>query len=118
MKTNQGYTVKELLYAWKMFKANPDTGFEMRHDWPAPVWTLADWRTWFLSCLDRKINRDDPRASWRKMQPDYQRSLQCDRRTIQDYMTRNLRHTGCWGLLRTPELARRYPHINHQEGED
>lgn len=109
------YTVRELLWAWNKFKAHPDERFLMRHDWPQPAWNLADWRAWFLACLQRKINRDDPRATWRKMQDGYQIDLAHDRQVVDDYYRRHIICPGGRGLLRTKAMQARYPHVNCQE---
>lgn len=113
-----GYTVGELLYAWEQFKANPNTRFELPDVWPPVAWRFDQWQVWFLRCLNAKINRNDPRANWRKMDESYQDGLQCDRVTIENYLFRRIRNTGCHNILRTPELKRKYPHIDHQEKED
>lgn len=37
-----------------------------------------------------------------------------DARTISDYLTKRIRHTGARNLLRTPEMKAKYPHIDNQ----
>lgn len=41
-----------------------------------------------------------------------------DARTISDYLTRRIRHTGSRNLLRTPELKAKYPYIDNQPAMD
>lgn len=118
MGVTAGYTVGQLLHVWEKFKEQPGARYELPDVWPPVAWEFNQWRAWFLRCLNAKINRNDPRQGWRKMDEGYQIGLQCDRRTVEDYLFERIRHTGCYHLLRTPELKRRYPHIDHQERED
>ena len=44
--------------------------------WDQPYWTAAEFRRWFLSCLQRKINAADPRFPLgRKTGEEYQIEL-------------------------------------------
>ncbi len=104
---------RHLLTAARWCKAHPD-GQIATGMWTEPTWSAADFARWFMHCLHEKINRGDTRA-WRKLRPEYQADLTHDARMIADYTRRRVRHTGCQGLLRTPELRRRYPHIDRQE---
>lgn len=102
-----------LLAAARWCKAHPD-GRLATGMWAEPTWRAADFWRWQTQCLCEKINRTDERTG-RKLSPEYQADLAHDARIIADYTRRRIRHSGCHGLLRTPELRRRYPHIDHQE---
>lgn len=82
--------------------------------WEDPDWTTAEFWRWFMRCLHAKINRQDQRT-WRKLSDEYQLAQALDALVIRGYYGHRIRHTGCRGLLRTPELRRRYPHIDRQE---
>ncbi len=110
------HSVGTLLYSYRKFKANPDTGFQVPWAWPHDTWDWPRFRKWFRECLHRKINRDDTRTG-RKHTDQYQRDLAWDRDRVHDYLFRRIRNSGCSGLLRTPELRKRYPHINCQPAE-
>ena len=73
-------------------------------------------RAWFVGRLDEKISSHEGRAG-RKFELCYQTWLERDARNIRDYIGRRIRHTGSWNLLQTPELKRRYPHIDRQAGD-
>ena len=109
--------LSQMLAAYREMKASPDTVYTIPipGDYPEH-WKFAELRRWFMGCLNSKINRDD-RRGWRALQPEYQIDLACDARVVNDYYSRRIRHTGCYGLLRTPELKRRYPHIDRQPSE-
>lgn len=53
----------------------------------------------------------------RKHTDEYQWKLEADRRKINDYLFRRIRHTGSRNFLSTLEMQRRYPHINNQEDD-
>ena len=80
-------------------------------------WTRRDFSRWFTKCLHEKINRQDTRNGWRKMQWQYQSDLANDARTVNDYLCNRRRQSGCSGLLRTPEMRQKYPYINIQREE-
>ncbi len=77
-------------------------------------WTHANFSRWFTACLHAKINRADPRQTWRRMDWQYQSDLANDARQINDFMGKCVRHTGCSGILRTKEMRAKYPYINTQ----
>ena len=115
-ESEAGYftSVPRILAAAAWFREHPD-GTMQTGMWAEPVWLALDFHYWFLRCLNRKIDRDDNRH-WRKLAPDYQDDLRHDARAVNDY-ARRVRNSGCNGLLATPELRRRYPHVNRQERE-
>ena len=115
MKTTKRPTIAGLIQAKRMFAADPAATLKTGL-WDQPYWTSAEFNRYFAECLNRRINRDDPRAAWRKMQPEYQTALALDARRVNEYQQR-IRHTGCRGLLRLPEMQQRYPHINNQTRE-
>lgn len=82
----------------------------MQVDW-CTTWTYADFCKWFADCLNSKINRTDPRATWRKMQSDYQNAQARDARIIKQFYAERVVRSGV-NILTTPELQRRYPQIN------
>lgn len=104
-------TAKQLTETYKDWSQHQER--TMRVDW-CTEWTYADFLKWFRSCLNNKINRNDSRNNWRKMQDDYQYGLVRDAYNIRDY-ARGIRNTGCRNILTTKELQARYPHINTQE---
>lgn len=109
------YSARTLVAAMYAAKADPRLCFPTGC-WPNDRLTATEFRQWFTACLEHKINRALPQLG-RKHDSDYQLDLQCDRRTIDDYTQRRVRNTGCTGMLRTPELRRRYPHINNQPAD-
>ena len=114
LRGRTGYTTaSKLLATAREVKANPaitlSTGI-----WTDPTWTTRDFWHWFYDCLADKINRDDPRANWRKMQDEYQTGQAVDARLVNAYHGSRVRQTGCRNILRTPELARRYPYVHTQ----
>lgn len=115
IRTEGTYTtdLPHLLTAARWCKAHPE-GRLATGIWGNPTWTTTDFWQWFRACLHAKIDRGDTRP-WRKLSSDYQRDLALDARLINDYTGRRIRRTGSRGLLRTPELRRRYPHIDTQE---
>ena len=74
------------------------------------TWTRAQFKAWFLKCLNDKINRNDPRTTWRKLQWEYQAALRHDAVIIADYGKRII-HPGR-NVLSTKELQVRFPHVN------
>ena len=108
-------TARRLLDTMAAAKANPKATIKTGI-WSDPYWTGAQARIWFWARLDDKINRNQPPRG-RKHDAEYQQHLAIDARAINDYYGCRLRHRGCRGLLRTPEMRRRYPHINNQERE-
>lgn len=84
--------------------------------WYDPFWTPEKFFRWFTRCLNNRINREDTRSTWRKMQPDYQSDLHHDAVVIANY-GRRIRHSGR-NLLNLPEMQSRFPHINNQPFEN
>jgi len=107
-------SIRALLDAHAFFTNEP-LGTIPTGDWADHEWGADKFFRWFDGCLHDKINRDDPRNRWRKCQPDYQLGLHVDAMKIRDYTQRRIRNSGCRGLLRTPDLQRRFPHVNQQE---
>jgi len=106
-------TARKLMNAYKMFKANPDTRYQLAGIWPPEDWDFADFRAWFMECLNEKINRNEPKRG-RSDTAEYRSDLAHDVRIIREYKTARIRHTGCRNILRTPEAKRLYPYINTQ----
>jgi hypothetical protein len=109
----QTATVANLKAAKQFYTDNP--GGKLKVDWMTS-WNKARYQEWFMSCLHNKINRTDTRTG-RRLDEEYQKKMQGDGRTINAYYGKRIRHSGCNGLLATPELRARYPHINRQERE-
>lgn len=63
-----------------------------------------------------RINRHLPWRNGRRWQDEAYHAMRTDAIHVNEYQ--RIRHSGCRGLLRTPELQRRYPHINCQEWKD
>lgn len=66
------------------------------------------------SLIDIAINR---KAGIPDLTPEQDKRLADyahDARTISDYLTKRIRHTGARNLLRTPEMKSKYPHIDNQ----
>ena len=105
-------TAKQLLAAHRMFITNPDTVLSTGM-WTDPYWTKEDFHRWFMHCLHAKVNRNDKRT-WHKLDVLYQSQLHCDACVIADYTLRHVRSSGSRGMLRTPELQRRFSYINNQ----
>lgn len=66
------------------------------------------------SLIDIAINR---KAGIPDLTPEQDKRLADyahDARTISDYLTKRIRHTGARNLLRTPEMKAKYPHIDNQ----
>jgi hypothetical protein len=108
-------SVPRLLATARWFREHPD-GSMKTGMWTEPTWLALDFHAWLLRCLHRKIDREDGRT-WRKLDPEYQDLQRRDARAVNDY-ARRVRHYGCSGLLVTPEMRRRYPHVNQQEMEE
>lgn len=108
MKT---YSLPTLLRAYQFAKTVPTAVF--RVDWCTEL-TGREWLKWFREKLHEKINREDKR-NWRKLDREYWRDLRWDARIINEYAKR-IRNPGM-NLLRTPEMRRRYPHVNNQQYE-
>lgn len=64
--------------------------------------------------INRKAGISDPTPEDAQKLADYAH----DARTISDYMTQRIRHTGARNLLRIPELKAKYPHIDNQPAMD
>lgn len=107
------YTVRSLLACHRFMREHEPDADAIQVDYDT-YQTARAWLAWFRVKLHEKINREDPRAGWRKMQDDYQSDLALDRRTIDDYTRRRIINSGCRNILRTPDLRRRYPEINSQ----
>jgi hypothetical protein len=107
------YSTRGLVATMRAVKANPQLRVKTG-EWTRPVLSNSEYRAWFLRCLDTKINRALPQTG-RKLKGDYQQNLRMDVRTVNDYYGRRARSSGSSGMLRTPELRRRYPHVNCQE---
>jgi len=68
-------SLRTILATARAIRVNPEirvkTGL-----WDQPYWTAAEFRRWFLSCLQRKINAADPRFPLgRKAGEEYQIEL-------------------------------------------
>lgn len=107
-------TIPRLISAREFFRLNPDgrlsTGL-----WDDPVWTRATFQRWLLKCIHKKINREMPDVG-RKRTQEYQGHLRRDAGIIRDAMHR-VRRTGT-NILSTPEMKRRYPHIDNPPREE
>jgi hypothetical protein len=112
------YTVSRLLATIRAIDDLPPFARIPAGAWPNKGLYPREWRQWFRACLDQKINRNDPRAGWRKMSREYQVAQWQDRRAVEDYIHRRIRCSGSRGNLRTPEMKRRYPHIDCQALDD
>ena len=108
-------TVKRLLETDRYFKENPN-GRISTGVWDDPEWDAAQFWQWFRECLNDKINREDTRQ-WRNLTPQCQLDLRLDVRAIRQYVQNVARSSGSRGMLRTPELKRRYPNIDNQAME-
>lgn len=107
-------TLETILGTANFFKGSPG-GRIKTGIWHEPYWNHEEFRSWFLKCLDDKINRNDARQ-WRKLDECYQRDLRHDSRIINDY-ARRIRWPGR-NLLRTKELRAKYLRINVQMCEN
>ena len=106
----------KLVAAMRTAKANPTQVYEILvpHDF-SEYWDYNQLRAWFIRCMHNKINRADTRTG-RCYTPEWQHDMLLDARIINQY-SRRIRHTGC-NVLNTPEMKRRYPHIDNQPYED
>ena len=67
--------LRSILVAAREIRANPEVRVKTGL-WDQPYWTAMEFRRWFLSCLQRKINAADPRIpSGRKAGEEYQIEL-------------------------------------------
>lgn len=64
--------------------------------------------------INRKAGIEDITPKQKQRLIDYQH----DARVISDYLTRRIRHTGSYNLLRTPEMKAKYPDIDNQPREE
>ena len=104
------YTAKSLVATYHRLKANPHAAY-LFGEWPHERMTFAQWRVWFMDCLNAKINRNEtPRG--KKDTPKYRRLLARDVSIIREYYTSRVRHSGR-NILTTPEAKRRYPEIDN-----
>lgn len=101
-----GYTKRGLIDAVKAAKANPNLTIVLRGFGHYDK-TSAEYLRWFRGCLNEKINRNEMRKG-RKFSRDYEIGLILDARVIREkaFSGRN--------LLRTPELKRRFPHLDNR----
>jgi hypothetical protein len=124
-------SVRNILAAVRFFRMQPD-GRVTTGIWDEPNWSRETFREWFRKRLHEKINvrgyqsrnrARRVRAFWgdrrfgRRMTDDYTSAIAHDARVINDYVGKRIRSTGSSGLLRTPEMQKRYPHINCQREE-
>lgn len=109
-------SIRNIQTARQWFKEHPggkiSTGM-----WTDGAWTEAQFTRWLRDCLNAKINSHLPASmtTGRKHSREWQLNAWRDAREVNDYYGRRLRHSGCRGLLRTPEMQRRYPEVNTQE---
>jgi hypothetical protein len=109
MFNEEGRTsAKLIIRAFQFFKKHPE-GRLRTGVWSDPAWTRDAFLAWFRECLNRKINRGNTRP-WRCLTPQWQADMAHDARLIND-AARHIRWSGR-NLLRTPEMRRRYPHLN------
>lgn len=107
---NYGTTFNNIKTVIQFFREHPD-GKLQTGMWTDPVWNAQQFHRWFMHSLHAKINRDDTRSG-RCFTVEYQTKLYNDARVINDYAKR-IRWGGC-GLLRTPEMKKRYPQVDSQ----
>lgn len=68
-------SLRSILDVARAIRENPEVRIKTGI-WYEPYWTAAEFRRWFLSCLQRKINTKDPRyPTGRKAEEEYQREL-------------------------------------------
>jgi hypothetical protein len=95
-----------LVAAVRIARANPNARFEIPHDFPI---TSAEVLALFSRGLTARCNRGLVISTSERA------TLAClDGRRVNEYVGQRIRHTGCSGLLRSPAMQRRYPHINRQ----
>ena len=104
------YTAKSLVATYHYLKAHPAESY-LFGDFPGDSMNFAQWRVWFVSCLNEKINRLDVRRG-KKDTPEYRQALARDVMIIRERVTTRIGRTGR-NLLTTPEAKRRYPHIDN-----
>ena len=104
-----------VITAVRYFKANPG-GRIATGMWTQPSWGGRQFWEWFDGCLAVKINRRDTRQG-RRLSTDYQLAQRLDARMVNEYHGQRRRQCGT-GLLRTPELRRRFPEVNCQRWEE
>lgn len=68
-----------------------------------------DFRSWFLRCIMRKINRHDTRQ-WRRLTPEYQTSLYRDAKRL-----REIQHRIIHRQFETDIFSRRFGHMLTQD---
>lgn len=109
---NQPYTTtaSSLIAAIKFFKQYPE-GSINTGIWSSPRWNKQEFMMWFMTCLNAKINRNDKRQG-RCYSQQYQDDLRHDVRIIRQAKQDKIRYSGS-NILRTAELKRRYPDIDH-----
>jgi hypothetical protein len=73
--------------------------------WGCPGLSGAEFRSWFLSRLMAKINRDDPRR-WRRLTLEFQAGLHRDARRLAD-----LQHRIIHRQFETDIFKRRFGHL-------
>lgn len=100
--------IKSLIRVYRFFQQNPD-GEIKTGIWDDPVWDKEQFLSWFRSCLMSKINRNTGK-DWRKLSESYQIALMRDSIIINQSANRSY-HRG-YNILSTPELKKRYPHID------
>lgn len=108
---------RNILQAARFFRLNPD-GEIVTGMWEHPTWDKHEFREWFIECLNAKCSRGLEHPAWRRWKREYQRNQEVDGETILAFTAFRRRSSGSCGMLRTPELKRRFPHINCQPWED
>ena len=111
----EGRTSAALLLRVHAFFRQHPSGRIKTGVWTDPEWGRAEFLVWFRECLDQKINRDD-RRPWRCLTREWQADMAHDARLI-NAAVRGIRQSGC-NLLLTPEMQRRYPHVNTHRHDD
>lgn len=102
-------SANRLVRAWRFFQAHPE-GTLRTSVWDDPVWSKAQFLTWFRACLHAKISRTDQRVG-RCFAAEWQTAMAHDARLINDRARRI--HWSGRNLLQTAEMQRRYPDVHN-----
>ena len=107
----------KLIATMREMKQHPTQVYEIQvPGWFSEYWNYNQLRSWFMRCLNNKINRNDTRTG-RCYTQEWQQNMTRDARIIQQYYGQRVRRSGS-NILNTPEMKRRYPNLDNSPYED